>query len=220
MGMDDLNLERKTLKVLDSRAAEILLDTQRVRLLEPFIHQPCTISKAAREREQSVKKMAYWVDQFMQLGLVKEVTPALSRRAATYLTTAPHFVLENLDAFLLREYINEQFLPLWELFAENLHQDSRRYAELWDYHVFADETGDMIRHFAPAWERQEYRYDPATVYGDNVNTWALLPLTREDASDLMGKLEQLLAEYIQRADRSPEPKVYLVHVGVVRHHQH
>lgn len=215
--MNDLNLERKPLKIQSSKILEVFLDTHRVRLLEPFMQQPRSIPEAAQICGLNVKKMAYWVNKFQEYSLLVEVESARARQAALYTAQTTHFVVEDLDSLLVQEYTERQFGPLWKVFMADICADSRRYADMWDFHVLMDEQGSLVRDFAPAWERATYRYDPERVIGNGINTWAMLPLSRDDAHDLMSRLEQLLSEYVQKASASPDAQTFLVHLGLVRH---
>lgn len=214
--MNDLKKEQAPLIIKNSQVFDILVNGERVHLLAPFLTQARTVSAAAKMSGQSAKKMGYWVERFVEYGLLQQVSPANGRQGATYQVTAQHFVIEDLDVLLVSDYIKQQLNPLWETFIDSVCVDSGKYSDRWDFHCFSDNSGNLVRDLAPSWERAAYLYDPQRVTGHAVNSWALLSLTRSDAQDFMNKLKQLMTEYVGKAGPEQETRRYLVHLGLAR----
>lgn len=102
-------MQQEQLTVTKTEAAQIFEDRNQVRLLEPFIQEPCTLSDAASKLGIKAPRLHYHVNRFLEHGLVEIVgtTKRNGRNIKLYQTTARAFFLpfeltssESLEKFL------------------------------------------------------------------------------------------------------------------------
>lgn len=209
-------IERRIIKDPDTIA--LLLDTTRVTMLLPFRLRPCTAAGAARERGVKPNLMAYWVERFVEAGLLEPVeadaAPGEKRRGQHYRTTAGEFILLPGDGFAASEIVERQYGDLWRKLRDLVDADTDTVASRWAIKVFLHEGRFLVRQEVPVELVGTDRMVPA---GNALNLWLTLRFDRATAEELRAELEELFVRYSRRGlkDRPDVPRHYL-HIALAK----
>jgi hypothetical protein len=191
-----------------------LLDTDKVKLLVPFIVGTHTVRQAGKLCGVTPKRMLYWVNRFLAHGLIVQANPDPVTQAARYRAVSPAFTVTNLDVYVIEQHIEQQFGPLWNDFKAGLKRMAKQEAVTWDLHVSLDDQGTVVRRFVPSDLSVDH---PLTTNVRELNTWAHLPLSRQEVRQLRLELDALMERYVRLAQtpRSTEQSLMLIHLGMI-----
>ncbi|MPY66663.1 hypothetical protein F8S09_08135 [Deinococcus sp. SDU3-2] len=191
-----------------------LLETEKVRLLVPFMTNTCSVSQAGKRCGVSAKRMLYWVNKFLEHGLVVQVGHDSSTNAALYSAVSTSFIVKDLDVYFIEQHIEQQFDPLWDDFKAGLKRVAKQESVTWDFHISLDENATVVRRFVPSDMRINH---PITTNVKEVNTWVHLPLRRQEIRSLRQELDNLVERYIRLAQEphNDEVSVILLHLGMI-----
>lgn len=123
------------LTIDDPEVARLLVETQTVRLLEPFMKRPLALSEAAKELGVKLPNLHYHTGRFLRFGLleVAEVRPRSGRAVKRYRSAAKAF-----------------FVPFHATPSESLE---RLLADLTTYDAqrFGRDVASTLQNISPTW---------------------------------------------------------------------
>ncbi|WP_293910013.1 hypothetical protein [Deinococcus sp.] len=191
-----------------------LLETDKVKLLVPFMTGTRSAAQAGKLCGISAKRMLYWVNKFLEHGLVMQMGHEPSTHAALYRAVSSSFIVKDLDVYFIEQHIEQQFDPLWDTFKAGLKQVAKQESVTWDLHISLDEQATVVRRFVPSETPVDH---PLKTNVREVNTWAYLPLRRQEVKNLRRELDELLEKYVRLAQEahSEEVSVMLLHLGMI-----
>lgn len=199
-----------------SERSLVFLDSEKSALFVPFLIGPHTVAGAARSCGVGRKRMAYWVQRFLDLELVVRLEDDGTHegRAPRYQAVSTAVEVRDLDVFLIEEHIDQQFEPLWRAFKGGLKRLTRQESPAWDLHVGLDARSTVVRRFVPTGMAVD---DLMRAEVKEVNSWAMLPLRRRDVAALRAELDTLMEKYVRLAQEPHDEEVstMLVHLGLV-----
>ncbi len=207
----------QAMPVFDPQAVLLLIDGRRGRLFEPFLAQDCTVPIAAAWCGLPSNVMRYWVQRFVQLGLLNPsgARSGRGRLIQTYRSVA--------DAFLLlpparmsvpnEADFRQQYDPLWSRFVLGAVRTSIEQADVWACLLYRDAAGHTVMENVPRTHLDASAPQEPLI---GLNTWATVRLTATEAHALQAELDGVVERFVARARRDADTPRYLVHVGLVK----
>jgi hypothetical protein len=192
-------------------AVHLLTDLRAIRYLAPFLRRPHTLSSAAEAVEKPTSTVAYWIPKFVREGLVVELSPTARAGMAMrrYRACARQLVVP-LDAMPLDRRV--------ALLDEGRHRTLRRFLDGLDEAMVEADLGGLVFQAhgedAPTGISITVDDEPRTprIY----DSWLLASLTPEQAEQLAGELEALVAKYANGSRGRP----HIFHLGFAPEPRH
>lgn len=185
----------------DASAADVLLNPQRLRLLEPFIGRECSVTQAARETQSKANTLLTQVRRFCRLGLlvISREVPRKGRAIKLYRSSADIFFVpyeassaESLDGMM------QERDSYWESQLRHGVVNARiEDVGTWGTRIYKDQRGRLQIQTAISPERNYTMLDPdrpavLSAWRDNIT------LDFADAKALQMELYTLLQRYQQK----------------------
>lgn len=196
-----------TLTITDSEAAGLLVDSEKIQYLLPFMPCARSLTEAAHRLGVSVPHLRYHVQRFLKLGLL-EVSERQARRGrpvVRYQATARRFFVpftatpyENFEAMVLvkdlawQAHISKAWTRL-RMGQLSFERGGVRFS--------SDHLGRLTTEYvsgAEALPLSKVR-DPADTTPAHWSTWSTVRLTEQDALELEKELLDLWQRYVQRS---------------------
>jgi hypothetical protein len=190
---------------ITSPSAIAMLATMRtLRLLNPFMKGPQTLTSAARELGRPPSSLAYWVPRLLGEGLLVRLGDrARAGRSMPVYRTPGRRLTVPFDALPFDQRVallDDGRMRVLRRFLDGLDESMAQSREFSLEFGPSGSTGGSIQ--------MVERSDPEPR--DFTDGWLSLALTRVDALDLSREMEQLIERYADRAGSG----TYVVHVGV------
>jgi hypothetical protein len=203
---------QERLIVRDPAVIAVLMDPNRYTLLLPFRLAPHTTAQAARARNVKPNQMAYWVEKFLEAGLIGPVEVP-GERGQSYRTAAEEFILMPGNGFATDEIVEKQYGPLWTQLQRAVSADTDEVATRWAIRVFLYQGRLLTRQEVPT----EMIGQPDLVpEGNALNLWLRMRFDRATLAELRADLEDLYSRYSKRASSDPDLPRHLLHLALVR----
>jgi len=203
--------------ISDPAAAGFLSDPGTVMFITPFLARDATVTEAAEALGVQGSAMLYRVRQMIRLGLlvVSWAEPRAGRPIRHYRSAAEGYFVplevtpyETSQAQFLRRERHQH-----QVFAEALAATRSRRQRGWGIQVRRDPGGSVLISATPQ-PLVEHQVNHQIMSAEPFSVWSNVTLRPESASELSGRLQALVDEYIwDGATEGGEP--YVLHIGLV-----
>jgi predicted transcriptional regulator len=209
-------MRRRAKLITDSQATKLLLNVERLRVLEPFVDSEMTVKAAATALGMDENKVFKIVKQLEAHGLI--AVTRLERRSGRairhYKASAEHFFIPYQN-FAFEDYIaksNDVFQRRLERAVLRATTTGNRLATSNGLEIFKNEDGQLSVYVAridhgPINLEQMFSFDEPAVF----SIWLEFDLEFSDAKALQRELIDLQARYARRTKKSQR---YLVRLAI------
>jgi len=204
----------ETLLLSSEAAISILLDFKKSRWLSPFLAQPQSLQKAAKQLGVSMGSYSYWLKQLLEHDLVFVAFEQKRRGRAVkyYWGAAERFEFALNDAVVNEVYgrvANKYLNDILKSLGRTLRHEASEFTAAMDF----DKQGELnfrIRRHKEAVNlgKEMLRPEQPALFV----TSREMQLSFKDAKDLQSALYDLLASYETRTN--PKGRTYVVQVGL------
>lgn len=188
-------------------AAQVVLNPEQRRFLEPFLGRELGAAQAARELGESVERLAYRVRALERRGLLEVVGSRARKGRPVTLYTAPREIrapLELLPYEDVRGFFHLVDSGLREVFLSSLARLADRAGlQDWVVRLYRSEDDGVRLDLAPSggsWDPQALLAAEAPAVAFN---WVPLTLTPQEAKELQHELMALVGRY-HRSSGAPD----------------
>lgn len=208
--------ERRIIR--DPNVIALLLDQPRLLYLLPFRLGPHTVAQAARDRNVKPNQMGYWVERFLDAGLLISVeadTPSNGkRRGQAYQTTAREFILLPGEGYAADEIVEQRYGRAWRRLQAAISDDTDRVASRWTMRVFLHEGRLLATHEVPV---DMIGSGAMVPEGNALNLWMVGRYDRATLAELRAELEEVFVRYSRRTVKdNPDVPRSIFHIALVR----
>lgn len=198
-------LSNQPVLVRDHQGVDLLLNLNAISRLSPFMHAEHTLGSAAREAKVPASSLAYWVQRFVNAGLVEvtRVVPRAGKPIPHYRALSSEFQVPfeamppgTRDDFLLRgrKFAFEQ------LIAASNHAAGRELASAGIRITASAETGLEVNFTEP----------PDVVQTPGTEWWGSCLLTEEEADEITRTLKALQEKFGRDLEGPGRTRYHLV----------
>lgn len=214
--LEDHMEERRIIR--DSNVIALLLDQPRMLYLLPFRLAPSTVAQAARDRGLKPNQMSYWVERFVEAGLLMPVEAEAytegKRRGQAYQTTAREFVLLPGEGYAAEEIVEQRYGRMWRRLQQAVGGDTDKVASRWALRVFLHEGRILTSHELPV---ELIGRDVIVPEGNALNLWMVGRYDRATLAELRAELEEVFVRYSRRTVKdNPDVPRSIFHIALVR----
>ncbi len=194
----------------------MLLDYRRTTYLLPFILAPCTVATAAAHRELKPNQMAYWVNLFVQAGLLEVVgedaVPGKRSRGLLYRASAREYVLLPAGGYAADEIVERQYGPMWARLQKAVAHDTDLVASRWAIKILVHQERVIVQQEVPLEQLDQADLVPE---GNALNLWMTVRFDAATRAELRRELEELFGRYAARSIKDqPELPRTILHLAL------
>ncbi|THF88720.1 hypothetical protein E7T09_05955 [Deinococcus sp. KSM4-11] len=197
----------------------LLLDHQRTLNLLPFFQAPHTVADAATHRGVKANQMAYWVNRYVQAGILEGVGDAppargTRSRGQLYRVTAAEFVLLPAGGYAAEEIVDRTYGPMWASLRAAVAHDTDLVASRWAIRIWLYQDRLVTQQEIPV---DLIGQDILVPEGNALNLWMTARFDAATLTELRAELEGIFNRYATRIIRDqPDLPRTTMHLALAR----